>query len=90
MNLAHIDNGDITYDTLEAVPGITVPAPELRDGMVLLDPEFDTPAAVIDHRMRTVRGSGEVKLLVHDLDARRYTETSVRATTTVRIMAARD
>lgn len=68
-----------SVDTLEPMPSTTVLASSLKPGMVLLDPELMTPAAVVDHRVKAVRGLGTVAYLVLDLDARRYDTVSLRA-----------
>lgn len=73
-------------DTMDAVDTVDVAANALRPGMVLVDPELLTPAVAIDHRMRAVRGSGEVRYLVADLDNGGWSEVGLRTMATVKVM----
>lgn len=74
-------------NTLSEVAAVELPATGLRPGMVLVDPELRTPAAAVDHRMRTIRGSGEVRYLVTNLDAPGWSEINLSARGTVLVMA---
>jgi len=73
--------------TLDAVPTVSIPGSALKAGMVLVDPDFDTPAGEVDHRMKTTRGSGEVKFLMFDFDAREWTTQSVHHNAMIKVMA---
>jgi hypothetical protein len=68
-----------SLDTLAELPGVQVLGSKLCAGMVLLDPELKTPAASLDHKTRTARGSGEVSFLAFDYDRRTLDTVSVRA-----------
>jgi hypothetical protein len=70
-----------------ATDATAVKASALRSGMVLLDPELGTPEAVIDHKMRTQRGSGDVRFLVQSLDSGRYSEVNIFGHATVNVLA---
>lgn len=74
-------------DTLEAVDTVELRADALRPGMVLVDPELMTPAVAVDHRMRTVRGSGQTCYMVADLENGGWSEVALRSTLTVMVMA---
>jgi hypothetical protein len=70
-----------------ATNAATVKASALRAGMVLLDPEFGTPEAVIDHKVRSHRGTGDVRFLVQMLDSGRYVEVNIHEHRTVNVLA---
>lgn len=72
-------------DSLTEVPATTLKATSLRPGMVLLDPEFGTPAAVIDHRIGTSRGT--VTYLVNDLDTGGWTQARFHEHAQVKVQA---
>lgn len=74
-------------DTLQAVATVLVPGRLLKAGMVLVDPELDTPAAEVDHRTKTTRGSGERSFLAYDYDARNWIPVSVHANALIKVMA---
>ena len=57
----------------------TIRADRLREGMVLLDPDLRTPLYWIDNRLRSPRGSGQVKVNVWNLEDNRF-ETGVLIT----------
>lgn len=67
---------------------ITVKASNLRPGDTLLDPELGTPVYEIDHRMRAVRSTGDLKFLVADLEAHTYREIQLRPGVTINIVRA--
>lgn len=68
-----------SLDTLTELPGVQVLGSKLRAGMVLLDPELKTPAASLDHKVPSARGSGEVSFLALDYDRRALNTVSVHA-----------
>jgi hypothetical protein len=76
-----------SLDTLTELPGIQVPGSKLCAGMVLLDPDLKTPAASLDHKTRTVRGSGDVSFLVLDYDQRTFDTIAIHASTLVWVAA---
>lgn len=76
-----------SLDVLVELPGVQVLGSQLRAGMVLLDPDLMTPAASLDHKTRTTRGSGEVSFLALDYDRRAYGTVSVRANALVWVAA---
>lgn len=71
------DNEDI--DTLESVDFVKVTTRQLREGMVIVDPELGCPAALLDHRIGALKG-GCVEWLVHDLDNGRIYRTAFATT----------
>lgn len=75
-------------DTMAELPGVQIVASKLRAGMVLLDPELKTPGAVLDHKNRSARGSGNVEFLAYDYDRRNYVPVSLHANTLVWVAAA--
>lgn len=76
-----------SLDTLTELPGVQVLGSKLRAGMVLLDPELKTPAASLDHKTRSVRGSGDVNFLALDYDRRTFGPVAVHANTLVWVAA---
>lgn len=58
-----------TVGPLDTFEPVMVEAAKLRPGMVLLDPDLNTPAYAIDHRLRAQRGSGSTVWFVEDLEA---------------------
>lgn len=76
-----------SLDALAELPGIQVLGSQLRAGMVLLDPDLKTPAASLDHKVRTVRGSGAVRFLALNYDHRAFEPVSVRANALVWVAA---
>lgn len=87
---AYVNRADAVrddLDTMEAVSTVSIPARSLKAGMVLVDPELDTPAAEIDHRTRTTRGSGEISFLVFDYDTRNWATVSFHENVSIKVMA---
>lgn len=89
MNTAHINTGPIEeLNPLEPVPSTTVIGRRVQSGMVLLDPDFDTPECEVDHRMKAARNSGTARFLVFNFETRSYQEVEVFANTAIKVMAA--
>lgn len=76
-----------SLDALTELSGVQVVASKLRAGMVLLDPDLKTPAASLDHKTRSVRGSGDVSFLAFDYDRRTLDTVTVHANTLVWVAA---
>ena len=64
-----------------------VKATNLKPGMVLVDPLTGAPAFEIDHKMRTIAGSGMVRFFGIDLDTHRYAEQMFSSKLTLRVVA---
>lgn len=75
-------------DTLSQPQTIEVIARNLKDGMVLVDPELGTPAVGLDHRIRSTRNSGNVSFLVADLENGGWRDLHLTGSVTVKVMAA--
>lgn len=71
------DNEDI--DTLESFDFIRLTTRQLKPGMVLVDPEFGTPEAMLDHRIGAIEG-GCVEWLTHDLNNGRIVRAAFATT----------
>lgn len=86
----YVNTTDTTLqpDILSAVPVVSVLGSGLRAGMVLVDPELETPAVELDHRTRSARGSGEVSFLAYDYEVRNWATVSVRTNALVKVMAS--
>lgn len=65
----------------------TVQGSNLREGMVLMDPDLNTPAAWLDHRVRSTKNSGEVAFMAHDLEDGRFIRVSIHRNATVAVLA---
>lgn len=74
-------------DTFAAAEAITLKASQLRECMVLLDAELGTPAMWLDHKMPTVRGTGDVRWMAHNLETGRIETLSIFATRAVAVLA---
>ncbi|AJA43758.1 hypothetical protein MILLY_86 [Mycobacterium phage Milly] len=74
-------------DSLAAVDTVEVKAANLKEGMVLVDPDLGTPAVGIDHRIRATRGTGNVSFLVADLDDGGWRDLHLRASLVVKVVA---
>lgn len=62
---AIFDNVD-NVDVLTTVPGVDVKAGAFREGMILLDEDLGSPAALLDHKVGRAQDSG-VTWMAHDL-----------------------
>lgn len=80
----HPEGADI--DTLAEVPTTTVKASALKPGMVLVD-DLDCPVAVIDHRVRATRGTGDVAYLINDLERGGWRTQRLGANSQITVMA---
>ncbi len=67
---------------------VEIPASKLKECMVLMDPELGTPLLWLDHKMRTVRNSGSVRWLAHNLETGRIEEVSLRPMKPYSMLAA--
>lgn len=66
-------------DPLESFDFVRLTTRQIRPGMVLVDTELGTPAAMLDHRIGAIEG-GNVEWLVHDLDNGRIYRTAFATT----------
>jgi hypothetical protein len=67
----YINTSDIIRDDLDVLAEVlwtTVRGDQLKEGMVLVDPVLHTPEAELDKKVTSVRGSGAVRFLLHDLN----------------------
>lgn len=83
---AIIENAD-QIDTL-ATESVKIPASKLKECMVLMDPETGTPLMWLDHKMRTVRNSGSVHWMAHNLETGRIEEINLFAKLQLSVLAA--
>lgn len=71
-------------DILATFPVATVKGASLKPGMVLLD-EFNSPAAVIDHRAGSKGGT--IRFLVNDLEKGGWTEARIGENAAIKVAA---
>lgn len=76
-----------SLDALTPLPAVQVPASALKPGMVLLDPDFMTPGASLDHKVRSARNSGQVSFLAFDYDRHNFDTVALTASTLVWVAA---
>lgn len=91
MNTAYVNTSDTVrndLDTLTPVRIAQVAVRTLRPGMILVDLVLGTPEAEIDHRVSTIRNSGELRFLAHDLNTGELITVSLRDNGTVGVLAA--
>lgn len=74
-------------DPFAALPSVTLRGKHLREGHLLLDPEFGTPAYTIDHRTRAPRNSGQLAFLAFDHETNRYEQLLLSPTAEVSVAA---
>lgn len=74
-------------DTLTPVPTVSILGRLIKAGMVLVDPDLDTPVVEVDHRMRAQPGSGEAVFLVFDYDRGQWMEERFHSNSLVKVMA---
>ena len=75
-------------DVLSQPEFVEIPAKDVKEGMVLLDPFLSTPVAAVDHKMRSVRDSGCVRFFCADLEDGGWREVSILASVMVKVIAA--
>lgn len=75
-------------DALSTPEFIEIAAKDVKEGMVLLDPFLGTPLAGVDHKMRTPRNSGCVKLFCANLEDGGWREHVIIASLKIKVMAA--
>lgn len=88
MSTARIFESHPQLTTIDSFDSVKIAARNLREGMVILDPELGTPAVSIDHRNRSTRGTGDMKFFVYDYETRRLEEMNIAPATMVSVVAA--
>lgn len=74
-------------DSMSNPTYVAIKVENLREGMVVLDPELGTPALGIDHRITAARGSGNVSWFAADLEEGGWTQLNLRKGITVQVIA---
>lgn len=82
---ALIVTDDTDLDLLAQFDGLEVAGRNLRDGMVILDPDLGTPAIVLDHKQRG--SNGAVQFFAEDVEAGGRFTFRLLATRTVTVAA---